>query len=228
MHQVLVQAGLIASEDKIQAELVQSALAQSSLSTEKQKAILMELGLMNQRTLEIYTTKACTKEELLNMLATKGVTGANAEAIVSTLGLAGANGATTVSFGLLTASIWANIKALVAWLTTNPIGWLVLAAGSIFGVVKAVDALTVSFDEAVEKTKASKEELDQLTSEISDLNNELKTTESRIDELIEKANSGTISLLEEEELNNLREQNDELQREINLKEIVPQIGRAHV
>ena len=218
MHQVLVQAGLIASEDKIQAELVQSALAQSSLSTEKQKAILMELGLMNQRTLEIYTTKACTKEELLNMLATKGVTGANAEAIVSTLGLAGANGATTVSFGLLTASIWANIKALVAWLTTNPIGWLVLAAGSIFGVVKAVDALTVSFDEAVEKTKASKEELDQLTSEISDLNNELKTTESRIDELIEKANSGTISLLEEEELNNLREQNDELQREINLKE----------
>ena len=158
------------------------------------------------------------KEELLNMLATKGVTGANAEAIVSTLGLAGANGATTVSFGLLTASIWANIKALVAWLTTNPIGWLVLAAGSIFGVVKAVDALTVSFDEAVEKTKASKEELDQLTSEISDLNNELKTTESRIDELIEKANSGTISLLEEEELNNLREQNDELQREINLKE----------
>ena len=117
MHQVLVQAGLIASEDKIQAELVQSALAQSSLSTEKQKAILMELGLMNQRTLEIYTTKACTKEELLNMLATKGVTGANAEAIVSTLGLAGANGATTVSFGLLTASIWANIKALVSWLT---------------------------------------------------------------------------------------------------------------
>ena len=46
MHQVLVQAGLIASEDKIQAELVQSALAQSSLSTEKQKAILMELGLL--------------------------------------------------------------------------------------------------------------------------------------------------------------------------------------
>lgn len=223
MHQVLVQAGLIASEDKIQAELLQSALAQSNLSAEKQKAILMDLGLINKRTLEVIATKACTKEALLNALATKGVTGANAEAIVSTLGLAGANGATTISFELLTASIWANIKALVTWLATNPVGWCVLAAAAIFGTVKAFDALTVSFDEAVEKTKSSKEELDQLTSEISDLNNELETTKERIDELLEKANSGTISLLEEEELNSLREQNDELQREIALKEKLAEI-----
>ena len=222
-HQVLVQAGLIASENQIQAELVQSALVQAGLSAEKQKAILKELKLINATTGEIIATKACTKETLLNALATKGVTGANADAIISTLGLAGANGATTVSFGLLTASIWANIKALMAWLTTNPIGWLVLAAGSIFGAVKAFDALTVSFDEAVEKTKSSKEELDQLTSEINDLNNELKTTKDRIEELVEKANSGTISLLEEEELNNLREQNDELQREIALKEKLAEI-----
>lgn len=223
INQVLVQTGLIASEDKIQAELVQSALAQSSLSAEKQKAILMELGLMDANTLEMFSTKACTKEELLNVLATKGVTGANAEAIISALGLSGANGTATISFELLTASIWANIKALVTWLATNPVGWCVLAAAAIFGAVKAFDALTVSFDEAVEKTKSSKEELDQLTSEISDLNNELETTKDRIDELLEKANSGTISLLEEEELNSLREQNDELQREIALKEKLAEI-----
>ena len=152
INQVLVQTGLIASEDKIQAELVQSALAQSSLSAEKQKAILMELGLMDANTLEMFSTKACTKEELLNVLATKGVTGANAEAIISALGLSGANGTATISFELLTASIWANIKALVTWLATNPVGWCVLAAAAIFGAVKAFDALTVSFDEAVEKT----------------------------------------------------------------------------
>lgn len=228
MNQVLVQAGLIASENQIQSELVQSALAQSGLSIEKQKAILTELDLMNATTGEILTTKACTKEELLNILATKGVTGANAEAIISTLDLAGANGTGAVSFKLLTASIWDNIKALLVWLATNPVGWCVLAAGAIFGAVKAFDAFTVSFDEAVDKTKTSKQELDKLTSEISELNDELKVTRDRIEELIEKANSGTISLLEEKELNNLREQNDELQREITLKEKLAAIDAKEV
>ncbi len=223
MNQVLVQAGLIASEDRIQAELLQSALAQAGLSAEKQKAILKELELIDVTTGEIITTKACTKEELLNALAVKSVTGANTEAIISILGLADVNGIATISFELLTASIWANIKALVKWLATNPVGWCVLAAAAIFGAVKAFDALTVSFDEAVEKTKSSKQELDQLTSEISDLNGELETTKDRIDELLEKANSGTISLLEEDELNNLKEQNNELQREIDLKEKLAEI-----
>ena len=218
MNQVLVQSGLIASENQIQAELVQSALAQSSVSAEKQKAILTELGLMDAKTNEMFVSKACTKEELLNMLATKGVTGVNAEAIISTLGLAGANKKATLSFGLFSKATWAQVKAQLALMAANPIAWILTVGGVIWGAVKAFDALTVSFDEAVEKTKSSKEELDKLISEINDLNNELKTTKDRIEELLEKANSGTISLLEEEELNNLREQNDELQREINLKE----------
>ena len=108
MNQVLVQSGLIASENQIQAELVQSALAQSSVSAEKQKAILTELGLMDAKTNEMFVSKACTKEELLNMLATKGVTGVNAEAIISTLGLAGANKKATLSFGLFSKATWAQ------------------------------------------------------------------------------------------------------------------------
>lgn len=84
---MLVQSGLIASENHIQGELLQSALAQSSLTAEKQKAILTELGLINAKPGEVLASKSCTKEELLNILATKGVTGANAEAIVSDLGL---------------------------------------------------------------------------------------------------------------------------------------------
>ena len=223
MNQVFVQAGLIASENKIQAELVQSVLAQSGLSAEKQKAILIELGLMDATTLEMFSTKSCTKEKLLNTLATQNVTGANAEAIISTLGLTSANEKVTLSFGLFSKATWTQVKAQLALMAANPITWILALVGTVFGVSKAFDALTVSFDEAVEKTKSSKEKLDQLTSEISDLNNELKTTGDRIDELVEKANNGTISLLEEEELNNLKAQNDELQREIALKEKLVEI-----
>lgn len=193
------------------------------MTTEQQKAILAELGLADAKTNEIFTTKACTKEELLNVLATKGITGAKAEAIVSTLGLSGANQKATLSFGLFTKATWAQVKAQLALMAANPITWILAVVGIIWGAVKTFDALTVSFDEAVEKTKSSKEELDKLTSEINDLNNELKTTKDRIEELLEKDNSGTISLFEEEELNNLREQNDELQREITLKEKLAEI-----
>ena len=38
-QQIMVELGLVASEDKIQSELLQTTLAQSGLSAEKQKAI---------------------------------------------------------------------------------------------------------------------------------------------------------------------------------------------
>ena len=138
------------------------------MTTEQQKAILAELGLADAKTNEIFTTKACTKEELLNVLATKGITGAKAEAIVSTLGLSGANQKATLSFGLFTKATWAQVKAQLALMAANPITWILAVVGIIWGAVKTFDALTVSFDEAVEKTKSSKEELDKLTSEIND------------------------------------------------------------
>ena len=47
MNQVLVEAALIASEDKIKAELVQTTLAQAGLSAEKQKALRRELCRMS-------------------------------------------------------------------------------------------------------------------------------------------------------------------------------------
>ncbi len=223
VNQVLVQSGLIASENNIQGELLQSALAQSSLTAEKQKAILTELGLINAKTGEVLASKSCTKEELLNILATKGVTGANAEAIVSDLGLSGANKKVALSFDLFTRATWSQVKAQAALLAANPITYIVSIGAAILGAVKIFDALTISFDEAVKRTKTSKEELDKLTSEISDLNQEFKTTTNRIEELLERTNSGTISLLEEDELNKLREQNGELQREIKLKEKLAEI-----
>lgn len=99
--------------------------------------------------------------------------------------------------------------------------WAVSKVISI--AVQKLDDFAHAAENAKEKAKTSKQEVDNLTSEISDLNKELKTTKDRIEELIEKANSGTISLLEEKELNNLREQNDELQREIDLKEKLAEI-----
>lgn len=174
-EQVLIEAGIIASNNKINASIVQRALAESTLTAEQQKEILTKLELINVETGEVITTNACTKAALEEVLAKKGIVGADAEAIISSMGLTSANATQTISFDLLTASIWANIKALGKWLVTNPIGWAILGGTAIFGLVKAYDALTDSTEEVKERTDAL---LDSYNSAISEANSNAKTIES--------------------------------------------------
>ena len=174
-EQVLIEAGIIASNDKINASIVQRALAESTLTAEQQKDILTKLELIDVETGEVITTNACTKADLEATLAKKGIVGADAEAIISSMGLTSANATQTISFDLLTESIWANITALGKWLVTNPIGWAILGATAIFGLVKAYDALTDSTEEVKERTDAL---LDSYNSAISEANSNAKTIES--------------------------------------------------
>ena len=78
----------------------------------------------------------------------------------------------------MTASIWANIKALGKWLITNPVGWAILGGTAIFGLVKAYDALTDSVEEVKERTENL---LESYNSAISEANSNAKTIESLAD-----------------------------------------------
>lgn len=212
-QQIMVELGLVASEDKIQSELLQTTLAQSGLSAEKQKAILLELELINATTLEPIARKACTKAQLEEQLALHGVTGAQAEQIMSTLGMSTANATATVSFGLLTKSIWANIKAIGVWLISNPVGWAILATTAIAGVVTIVDELNVSLEEQKEISEDLQQEYSDTTNELSNLETELSNIKSRIDELNSQEH---LSFVEKEELDNLEQSNFQLERRIAL------------
>lgn len=206
MRQVLVQAGLIVSENKIQATLIQSALAQNGLSTETQKSILEKLKLIDVTTGEVIATKACTKEKLLNVLATQGVTGANAEAIISTLGLASANEKATVSFGLFTAATWSQIKAQLALMATNPLTWIILVPTVIMAAVKAYNALTTTVEEANDATKEAIQNYDSISSEVENL-------ETKIKELNDQIN-GLNPITNEEDINNLKAETEELELQL--------------
>ena len=212
-QQIMVELGLVASEDKIQSELLQTTLAQSGLSAEKQKAILLELELINATTLEPIARKACTKAQLEEQLALHGVTGAQAEQIMSTLGMSTANATATVSFELLTKSIWANIKAIGVWLISNPVGWAILATTAIAGVVTIVDELNVSLEEQKEISEDLQQEYSDTTNELSNLETELSNIKSRIDELNSQEH---LSFVEKEELDNLEQSNFQLERRIAL------------
>ena len=212
-QQIMVELGLVASEDKIQSELLQTTLAQSGLSAEKQKAILLELELINATTLEPIARKACTKAQLEEKLALHGVTGVQTEQIMSTLGMSTANATATVSFGLLTKSIWANIKAIGVWLISNPVGWAILATTAIAGVVTVVDNLNVSLEKQKEISEDLQQEYSDTTNELSNLETELSNIKSRIDELNSQEH---LSFVEKEELDNLEQSNFQLERRIDL------------
>lgn len=201
--------GLIASENTIQSELLQTTLAQKGVSAEKSKAILIELGLMNQQTGELLTQKACTKADLEAILAQKGITGAQAEGIISALGLSGANAGLTASFGLLGKAIWGVTKALLS----NPITWIV---AGFAGLVAITDAVTTSTEEYKEQLDDLKSEYNEITSEIQSVNSELQTTIDRMKELEGK---DSLTFTEKEEYDNLVKINNELQRKIDLLEL---------
>lgn len=86
-EQVLVEAGLIASKDKIKASLVASTLAQSIDNEEKRKAILEQLGLYDMDKKELLLNNSCTEAKLRETLSRQLNNTEKEEEIINTLKL---------------------------------------------------------------------------------------------------------------------------------------------
>ena len=119
-----------------------------------------------------------------------------------------------LSFKALTTAVAGATKAVISFLLTNPVGWVILAIGAIAGGIAIFNHFHKTAEELTEELNDLKSELQDIQSEIDSLNSELETTQSRMAELLAM---DTLSFTEEEELARLRKQNDELQREIDLQ-----------
>lgn len=103
------------------------------------------------------------------------------------------------------------------------------ALGGTKGVVLAVASALIALyqvykmfhkspEELEENIKGLNSEIDQSSSDLESYQNEMKTTQERIDELLRKKQYGGLSIVEEEELTNLQLENKELENKINLLE----------
>ena len=213
--QVLSQAGLMASNEAISASMVAQAMAETGLSTAKQEEILINAGLMTSDTKVAIGSATCTKAKLEEALATAGVTGANAQAIISNTGLATSAATTSISVGTLTASIKANIAAMWAWMTCNPLGWLMIAGTAIYGVTKLVDGLTTTLDEQKESMKDAEGEFSNASQEVSDVTSKLEENKKAMDELLAKPK---LTYADESELERLKQITKELELQKDVAE----------
>lgn len=120
-----------------------------------------------------------------------------------------------LSFKALGVAIWGATKAIIAFLFTNPVGWLILLIGAIAGGIAAFNAINETTEELQEKLDEMKSNLADVRSELNSVNQELETTNERMAELLAK---DTLSFVEQEELKQLQKTNDELEHRKELLE----------
>ena len=171
-------------------EAAKMAISQSTLNKEQIELILSSKGLTGNI---LETTTA----ELANTTATNAMAATEGTATTATVG-----------FGTAIKGLGASLKALAV---AHPILLAItVTLGAIAGAVKIVDALTTSMKEQREAFENAQQDYTDACTKLDELKTKLSETTSRIAELIEKSNNGTITLVEQAELDKLKLTNEEL------------------
>lgn len=226
--------GMTAATSSYTAETLAASVANGTLSASEAASIATKNGLA-------LATTSVTAAEATEMLTRAGVSQADALAMVTKLGLtnstqdlaladiqaAVASGALTLAQGAQIASalgltvankgLAASAKAL--WTALWPILAVMGGIIAIRGIVKWIDNLVVTTEELTEELSNLRSELQDIESEIDSLNGELKSTQERMAELIAMP---SLSFVEQEELENLKAQTAELERQLELQNMLKQ------
>lgn len=180
------------------------ALSQSTLDASQIELVLSSKGLQG----ELLKT---TTDEIANVASTKAMANAQRETTTSTIAFEKAIKGTGASLKQLALAhpyllaITAIITGITVW------GKIVDKQNKEFNKnIKSVSEWGDTYEDATNKLKSSQSELQELKDEISD-------TTAKISELQSQVDAGTISISDENELENLKLVNEQLERKIALK-----------
>lgn len=160
---------------------------------------------------EITAQGTLNKELAKSILLKNGVQAEDVEGALAAMGFTGANTSLALSFDGLGVSI--KKAAIAFW--ASPFGKFAAIAVGITLFVVAMNALIKTHQDYVKELKETSDEISDVKSNLSLLEDELKSVSDRIDELNSK---DKLSFTEKEELKNLKAQNAELERSIQLEE----------
>lgn len=188
------------------------------------KLLLLSNGLSKSQLQLMLSTDALTISQKKQVLVTAGLSEEQALAQLQSWKMVAANTGLTASTTTASNAIkglGASIKALAV---AHPVLLAItVTLGAIAGAVKIVDALTTSMKEQREAFENAQQDYTDACTKLDELKTKLSETTSRIAELIDKSNNGTITLVEQAELDKLKLTNEELRLMIqNQKEIKKQ------
>jgi len=132
--------------------------------------------------------------------------------------------ATTISASFAQLGFAGSLKAvgvaLKSLMLSNPVGWIILITGAIYGISKAVEHFHVTLEEQREITQKLQEDYEEIKNKLEDVNSELKTAQDRINEL---NNKDSLTFVEKDELQKLKDANEELERRQRILEATTKI-----
>lgn len=175
------------------------------------KLLLLSNGLSKSQLQLMLSTDALTISQKKQVLVTAGLSEEQALAQLQSWKMVAANTGLTASTTTASNAIkglGASIKALAV---AHPVLLAItVTLGAIAGAVKIVDALTTSMKEQREAFENAQQDYTDACTKLDELKTKLSETTSRIAELIDKSNNGTITLVEQAELDKLKLTNEEL------------------
>lgn len=185
------------------------------------KLLLLSNGLSKSQLQLMLSTDALTISQKKQVLVTAGLSEEQALAQLQSWKMVVANTGLTASTTTASNAIkglGASIKALAV---AHPVLLAItVTLGAIAGAVKIVDALTTSIKEQREAFENAQQDYTDACTKLDELKTKLSETTSRIAELIDKSNNGTITLVEQSELDKLKLTNEELRLMIQNQEEV--------
>ena len=170
-------------------EILQTQLSEEAL---KEKAIAEFLATNGSKTLSIALIEQMVNQGILNATEAAG--------IIQAYGLTGANTALAGSFQTLGLAIKSAFLS-------NPFGFIMMAIPMLITVGSLIKSWIPTTQDYIDKWNDVKQEIDSV-------NQELETTRDRIKEL---ESQDALSFVDKQELELLRQQNQELERRLRLK-----------
>lgn len=185
-EQCITMAALSAANTKYTAEQLAKATGISTETLANWGLIESTDALTISELAQRAASDAQAKAVLDKIIAQNAEAVANGKIIASNTALTASEGGATLATGAFTTAIKTNIKAMITWMTTTPLGWLTMLVGGVFLAVKAYDALTVSVKEQKEKMEDSLSAYKDAKSELSNITTELENQEQAMDDLLAK------------------------------------------
>lgn len=185
------------------------------------KLLLLSNGLSKSQLQLMLSTDALTISQKKQVLVTAGLSEEQALAQLQSWKMVAANTGLTASTTTASNAIKGLSASIKALAVAHPVLLAItVTLGAIAGAVKIVDALTTSIKEQRKAFENAQQDYTDACTKLDELKTKLSETTSRIAELIEKSNNGTITLVEQSELDKLKLTNEELRLMIQNQEEV--------
>lgn len=209
-QQILTSAGLLKNIQAVTLEEVKQMASSATLSTQKKEEILATLqGAYSEGQWNTERLEAISSGEGEAAIIAQTILAKKAESAENVKNIAGRKA--------LTASLKEELAARIALMASNPVTWIIGITAISVGLLALQEKFSKSLKECTKDLKKYNSEFENAQSSVESLSTELDTCQTRLAELQELANNGTISIVEQEEYEKLKKTNDELERNLKIE-----------